>query len=171
MGAVVLLLLIAGVIAVFVWLVRQRVRSNLERAGHALPEELVRMQAAATTGLKPAAARPATVGATAPAAVPRAPHFVLIYDFGPDFIQRCKPFHDEHLKLAWQAAQRGELVLGGPLEEPLEQAFLLFSGSREAALRFAAADPYVKNGLVKSFRVKQWHTTVGDKASNPIRPA
>ena len=79
-------------------------------------------------------------------------------------------FRDEHLALAWKAADAGELVLGGALEEPVEQAMVLFRGSRDAALRFAAADPYVKNGLVKAFKVKQWNTVAGAAAANPVRP-
>jgi uncharacterized protein YciI len=98
------------------------------------------------------------------------PHFMLIYDLAPDYLQRRAQYRDEHLALAWKAADAGEMVLGGALDEPAEQAFVLFRGSREVALRFAAADPYVKNGLVKSFRVRQWHTVVGAQASAPLRP-
>jgi hypothetical protein len=29
-------------------------------------------------------------------------HFMLIYDVGPDFIQRRSQFRDEHLTLAWK---------------------------------------------------------------------
>jgi hypothetical protein len=115
--------------------------------------------ALAAAGAPPVAARP-----------PGAPHFMLVYDVGPDFLQRRAAFRDEHLALAWKAADAGELLLAGALEEPTEQAFLLFRGSRDAALRFAAADPYVKHGLVKAFRVRQWHTTVGAQASAPLRP-
>ena len=95
---------------------------------------------------------------------------MLIYELAPDYLQRRSQYRDEHLALAWKAAEAGELVLGGALEEPVEQAFLLFRGSREAALRFAAADPYVKHGLVRAFRVKQWHTVVGANAATPVRP-
>src|SRR5689334_23408813 len=126
-------------------------------------------KAPATPGATPAASagRPMPVTGAAPAA---SPHFLLIYDVAPDYLARRAQFRDEHLALAWKAADAGELVLGGALEEPVEQAFLLFRGSREAALRFAAADPYVKNGLVKAFRVKQWHTVAGAQAATPLRP-
>jgi hypothetical protein len=55
---------------------------------------------------------------------------MLIYDVGPDFIERRSQFRDEHLTLAWKAADAGELLLAGALEEPTEQAFLLFKGPR-----------------------------------------
>ena len=37
------------------------------------------------------------------------------------------------------------------------------------AERFVAADPYVKNGLVKSWRVREWTTVVGPMAEAPVK--
>jgi uncharacterized protein YciI len=98
-------------------------------------------------------------------------HFLLIYDVVPDYMERRAQFRDEHLALAWKAADAGELVLGGALEAPTEQAFLLFEGPTPAgAEKFVAADPYVRHGLVKRWRVKQWNTVVGELAASPVRP-
>ena len=61
---------------------------------------------------------------------------------------------------------RGELVLGGALANPVDGAVLLFRGDSPAAAEaFAAADPYVTNGLVTRWRVREWATVVGDGAS------
>ena len=99
-------------------------------------------------------------------------HYVLIYDVGEDFIERRAQFRDEHLALAWKAADAGELLLAGALVEPTEQALLLFEATTpDVAERFARADPYVRNGLVKRWRVQQWHTVVGRLASEPKRTA
>lgn len=99
-------------------------------------------------------------------------HFLLIYDVVPDFVAKRAQFRDEHLAYAWQAADAGDLELGGALEEPTEQAFLLFrSSTPDSALRFAQSDPYVRAGLVKHWRVKQWHTVVGKLAASPRRPS
>src|SRR5262245_33631036 len=97
-------------------------------------------------------------------------HFVLIYDVGDDFIQRRAQFRQEHLALAWKAAEAGDLLLAGALDEPTEQAFLLFQGeSPQAATAFANADPYVRGGLVKRWRVRKWNTVVGSSAASPVR--
>jgi len=177
-GLLVVVGLVAVVMAVFVRQFRRRVQANLQRAGHELPAEL---KAALRAGVKkpavaPAAAATATAAARAmPPAVRPLPagglHFMLIYDVTPDFIQKRAACRDEHLALAWKAAAAGELLLAGALEEPAEQAFLLFRGSREAAQRFAQADPYVRQGLVKQWRVKQWHTVAGEAAAMPLRPS
>lgn len=98
-------------------------------------------------------------------------HYLLFYDVTDDYLERRGEFRAEHLKLAWQAHASGDLVLGGALAEPVDSAVLLFQGeSPAAAERFAAADPYVRNGLVRRWRVRQWMTVVGDDAANPVRP-
>jgi uncharacterized protein len=98
-------------------------------------------------------------------------HYLLLYDFAPDYLERRSAFRSEHLRLAWQAQRRGELILAGALAEPADGGVLLFGGdSPSLAEQFAATDPYVKNGLVTRWRVRQWNTVVGEQAVNPVRP-
>jgi uncharacterized protein YciI len=98
-------------------------------------------------------------------------HYLLLYDVAPDYLERRPAFRTEHLRLAWQAHERGELVLAGALAEPPDGAVLLFKGdSPAAAERFAAADPYVRNGLIARWRVRAWTTVIGEDASTPVRP-
>jgi uncharacterized protein len=98
-------------------------------------------------------------------------HYLMIYDLSPDYLERRAQFRAEHLKLAWESANRGEMILGGALADPPDSAVILFeSDSPAVAERFAAADPYVKNGLVTRWRVRPWTTVVGKEASTPVRP-
>jgi len=98
-------------------------------------------------------------------------HFLLMYDLAPDYLERRGEFRDEHLQLAWDAQERGEIVIAGALADPADTAVLLFTGdSPEAAERFAKSDPYVINGLVTSWRVRPWTTVVGKDAWKPVRP-
>lgn len=99
-------------------------------------------------------------------------HYLLMYDLSDDYFDRRGDFRNEHLKLGWDAHERGELVIAGALPDPFDTALLLFSGdSPAAAERFAQADPYVVHGLVKSWRVRQWNTAIGTESATPIRPA
>jgi uncharacterized protein YciI len=99
-------------------------------------------------------------------------HYLLIYDVADDYEVRRTRFRDAHLRAALDASARGELLLGGALVKPLDGAVLLFKGeSAEVAERFAKADPYVLNGLVTRWRVREWHTVAGGDASAPVRPA
>lgn len=99
-------------------------------------------------------------------------HYLLFYELGDDYLERRAEFRNVHLKLAWEAAERGELVLGGALANPADGAVLLFKGdSPQAAEKFASTDPYVMNGIVKRWYVREWTTVVGEIAANPKRPA
>jgi len=98
-------------------------------------------------------------------------HYLLFYELPEDYITRRAEFRNVHLKLGWEAAERGELVLAGALANPVDGAVLVFKGnSPEVAERFAKADPYVTSGIVKRWYVREWTTVVGDIATNPKRP-
>ncbi len=98
-------------------------------------------------------------------------HFLLTYEFVPNYLER-RPLHrSEHLRLAWEAHRRGELVLAGALADPGDAAVLWFQGENDQAARaFAEADPYVKAGLVTRWSVRPWMTVVGEMAATPVRP-
>jgi uncharacterized protein YciI len=99
-------------------------------------------------------------------------HYLLFYEVGSEYAERRELFRSEHLKLAWQADADGELILGGALARPIDTAILLFKGDSPAvAEKFVRADPYVRNGLVKKWYVREWTTVVGKESATPIRPA
>jgi uncharacterized protein YciI len=101
-----------------------------------------------------------------------ATHYLLFYEVADDYLSRRGIFRKSHLDLAWKACERGELILGGALADPADGAVLLFIGDSPAvAEKFAQADPYVANGLVKRWYVRKWTTVVGSDAATPIRPS
>ena len=92
-------------------------------------------------------------------------HYLLFYEAGSDYEERRKPFRSVHLEHARAAAARGELVLGGAYANPIDGAVILFRGdSPAAAEQFAKSDPYVLNGVVKKWYVREWTTVVGKSA-------
>ena len=96
-------------------------------------------------------------------------HYLLLYDLVDDYVDRRKPLRSAHLAHAKAFVDRGELVLGGALADPVDGAVLLFRGDTpDAANAFATADPYVRDGLVKRWRVRPWTTVIGTTAELPI---
>jgi uncharacterized protein YciI len=96
-------------------------------------------------------------------------HFLLFYDYVPDYLERRAPVRPAHLELCRASVARDELQLGGasPGEPPL--GLLLFKGeSAQVAEDFARADPYVREGVVASWRVREWTTVVGAGALTKI---
>jgi len=98
-------------------------------------------------------------------------HYLLFYEVGDDYISKRAQFRELHLKKAWEASERNRLVLAGALANPLDGAVVLFRGdSPEVAEKFAKTDPYVVNGAVKRWYVREWTTVAGEGAATPIRP-
>ena len=91
-------------------------------------------------------------------------YYALFYEAVNDFIARRGAYREEHLRLARDAHARGELVLAGALADPPDGALLIFQGDSNAvAEAFARQDPYVKNGLITNWRVRNWTVVVGNE--------
>ena len=98
-------------------------------------------------------------------------HYLLLYEVGEGYVERRAPFRNEHLTLARKAFESGELILAGALDDPADGAILLFK-TQAAAEAFPKADPYVLNGLIKTWRVRKWNTVIGEGATPvPASPA
>lgn len=96
-------------------------------------------------------------------------HYLLIYKLADNYLDRRGEFRNEHLDMARKAVKNGDLMIGGALSEPADQAILLFKGdSPYVAELFAKNDPYVKHKLVLSWEVRRWMTVVGPDAAHPV---
>jgi uncharacterized protein YciI len=99
-------------------------------------------------------------------------HFILFYEYAPDVLEKRAPCRSAHLAYANAFVERGELVLGGALADPVDEGVLIFKAAdRSVPDSFAADDPYVRNGVVKSWRVREWTTVVGPDALTKVRLA
>src|SRR3954463_4511990 len=97
-------------------------------------------------------------------------HYLLFYDAAPNYEELRAPFRSAHLQHAREAVAQGDLILGGAFANPADGAVLLFRGtSPRAAEQFAERDPYVTNGVVRSWRVREWTTVVGRDAEVQVR--
>ncbi|WP_198947643.1 YciI-like protein [Haematobacter missouriensis] len=96
-------------------------------------------------------------------------HWLLIYDYVNDYLERREALRADHLAHARAAVARGELALGGAFADEPPGAVIIFRApSREVVERFARADPYVTGGLVSGWTVRQWTTVVGEGAMTPL---
>ena len=89
-------------------------------------------------------------------------YLALQYDLVDDYLDRRPEFRDEHLGLARAAHERGDLALAGAYNNPPDHALLVWSTEdRSLVEAFAEADPYVRNGLVRSWTVREWNVVIG----------
>lgn len=98
-------------------------------------------------------------------------HFLLLYDYVADVLEKRPQFRGAHLQHARAAVARGELKLAGAFADPVDGAALFFSAaSKDVVETFARTDPYVTGGLVTRWRVREWTTVVGDQPAHPLPP-
>ena len=91
-------------------------------------------------------------------------YYALFYELVDDMVTRRVPFREEHLRLAREARERGELLLAGALADPVDRALLVFHvDDKSKAESFARKDPYVVNGLAKRWEVRPWKVVVGNE--------
>jgi hypothetical protein len=88
-------------------------------------------------------------------------HLVLEYTLADDYLQRRAALREEHLALVRAAHERGELLMAGALPDPHDRALLVWTAPREVVERFAGSDPYVVQGLVTGWTIRQWDVVVG----------
>jgi uncharacterized protein len=88
-------------------------------------------------------------------------YYLLVYHVVDDYVLRRAPFREEHLRLAREAKDRGDLILGGALADPVDKALLVFRvNNPEIVTRFIQNDPYVKNGLVHHWEIRPWTVVI-----------
>ncbi len=88
-------------------------------------------------------------------------HLVLEYTLADDYLDRREALRADHLALARAAHERGELLMAGALPDPYDRALLVWTAPREVVERFAESDPYVVQGLVEGWTIRQWDVVVG----------
>jgi uncharacterized protein len=94
-------------------------------------------------------------------------YYLLFYHVVDDYVARRVQFRDEHLRLARTSHERGELILGGALSDPVDAALLVFRAADKSVVEdFVRADPYVINGLVTKWEIRPWTVAIGGGQSS-----
>jgi uncharacterized protein YciI len=85
------------------------------------------------------------------------PYQALIYEYVENALEARAPHRDAHLALIREAVGDGRLHMAGALGDPPTGGLLVFNGDDPSVAElFAAADPYVENGVVTRWRVEPW---------------
>ncbi len=82
-------------------------------------------------------------------------YYLLLYEVVDDYMERRPAFREEHLNLARDVHERGELLLAGAYADPPDGAALVLRADSDAVVRdFVAHDPYVREDLVKQWSIR-----------------
>ncbi len=89
-------------------------------------------------------------------------YFILFYDYVENILEKRIPHREAHLALATEYANRGEIILGGALANPADGAVIVFKLEDKTLVEaFVDKDPYVINGLVKKWHIREWTAVIG----------
>lgn len=81
--------------------------------------------------------------------------YVLYYQSSPDVMEKA-PIYGEAHRAHWQQyVSDGKLLMIGPFSNPTEGAMGIFT-TRDAAESFAKGDPFVLNGVVSHWVIREW---------------
>ena len=96
-------------------------------------------------------------------------YYLLFYEVKKDYLEQRAKYRKEHLLLTHQYAERGELQLGGAMEDPVDGAVLVFYVSDPKVIDdFVGQDPYVKAGLVSKWKIRKYNVVTGNACKNPL---
>ena len=87
--------------------------------------------------------------------------YVLLYDSADDVLEKAPAHYPAHSARLDEFHGRGALLLVGPFGDPQGQGSMAIFGSRAAAEEFVDGDPFVLNGVVRSWEIREWHESYG----------
>ncbi len=85
------------------------------------------------------------------------PRYVLFYDSADDVAARAPAHFPAHKQRLDQFHADGTLLLVGTFGRPQEEGSMAVFTSRAAAEEFVAGDPFVRNGVVRGWRILEWN--------------
>jgi hypothetical protein len=92
--------------------------------------------------------------------------YVLFYESVDDFRPKAIEHFPEHQKRFMEFHARGELLMIGPMMDGSGDAMGIFTTQR-AAEEFASSDPFVLNGVVREWRVREWNEALYRDPDDP----
>lgn len=88
------------------------------------------------------------------------PVWVVIYESADDVAETAPVHYPAHKARVDEFRARGELLLVGLFGDPREGSMSVFR-SRAGAEEFVAGDPFVRNGVVKAWTLREWNEIYG----------
>jgi uncharacterized protein YciI len=83
--------------------------------------------------------------------------YVVLYESADDVASKAPAHFPAHAEWYQQFVEAGTLVMIGAFEDPQSQGSMAVFTTREAAEKFVADDPFLKNGVVKSYEIRGWN--------------
>jgi uncharacterized protein len=83
--------------------------------------------------------------------------YVVLYASADDVVHRAPPHFAAHKERLDAFHARGDLLMVGTFGDPQAQGSMAIFRTRESAEEFVAGDPFVENGVVASYEIRDWN--------------
>ena len=87
--------------------------------------------------------------------------YVLLYASADDVAARAPEHFPAHFARIQEFHARGELLLVGTFGDPQAQGSMAVFASLAGAEAFVADDPFVLNGVVSGYEIREWNEMLG----------
>lgn len=82
--------------------------------------------------------------------------YVLLYESADDVLEKAPAHFEAHTVRGMEFHERGSLLMYGPFGDPQREGSMAVFTTREAAEEFAQGDPFVLNGVVRGWEIREW---------------
>jgi uncharacterized protein len=86
-----------------------------------------------------------------------ATRYVLLYTAADDVLTNAPPHFPAHRARLDEFHARGTLLAVGTFGNPQDEGSMAIFTTRESAEEFARDDPFVVNGVVSAWEVREWN--------------
>ncbi|HEX2127053.1 MAG TPA: YciI family protein [Thermoleophilaceae bacterium] len=82
--------------------------------------------------------------------------YVLFYESADDVLSKAPTHFPAHRARLDDFHARGDLLMVGTFGDPQEEGSMAIFTTREAAEEFVREDPFVLNGVVRDWHIREW---------------
>jgi uncharacterized protein len=83
--------------------------------------------------------------------------YVLFYESAEDVASKAPPHFPAHWARCQEFHARGLMLMVGTFGDPQAQGSMSIFTTREGAEQFVAGDPFVINGVVRAWEIREWN--------------
>ena len=83
--------------------------------------------------------------------------YVVFYQSADDVVSKAPPHFPAHKQRLDEFHGRGDLLMVGTFGDPQNEGSMAIFRTRQAAEEFVKDDPFVVNGVVKSYEIRGWN--------------
>jgi uncharacterized protein YciI len=82
---------------------------------------------------------------------------VVFYESADDLAAKAPPYFEAHCARWAEFRGRGDLLMIGPFAHAQEEGSMAVFTTRAAAEEFVKGDPFVLNGVVRNWIIRDWN--------------